>query len=188
MDGPLPRPGEPQDAVRVRRLVRHSHSEGVMGMRRSRLRNLGRLFFVCCLALIPAAAFARRYRSQSVTIPFPRSGEVSVGLTNGPLLVQSVSLENRPDADDIRKARRGRRDTTLLHWVFHVANAGRRDWHARIHVTVLDSRGHRLAYNDRHGEVDARDFHDRITVFTRIRTYTYPRADRVRVRADFYPD
>lgn len=156
-------------------------------MRAARSTGLRLLLVVVVLLSSPAGALARRVRSQAVTIPFPRSGEASVGLTNGPLLIRTVTLENRPDPDDIRRARR-RRDTTLLRWVFHLANAGRRDWHARIHVTVLDSRGRRLAYNDRHGEVDSRDFHDRITVFTRIRTVTYPRADRVRIRADFYPD
>jgi len=43
-----------------------------------------------------------------------------------------------------------------------------------------------LASNDRNAEVDARDFHDRITVFTRIRTLDYTRADRVQVHADFF--
>jgi hypothetical protein len=36
--------------------------------------------------------------------------------------------------------------------------------------------------------VNARDWHDRITVWTRIRTLDYPRADHVRVEAVFYPD
>jgi len=45
-----------------------------------------------------------------------------------------------------------------------------------------------LTSNDREGEVDARDWHDRITVWTRIRTLDYPRANHVRVEAAFYPD
>ena len=132
------------------------------------------------------AAAAAPAQTQVAVIAFPRSGEVPVGLTNGPLTIHSVTLENRPDPDDIRDARSDRRDTKLLRWVFHVSNGGRRDWHARIRVMVVDAAGHRLARNDRWAEVDARDFHDRITVFTRIRTITYPRADRVRIRADFY--
>jgi hypothetical protein len=36
--------------------------------------------------------------------------------------------------------------------------------------------------------VDARAWHDHITVFTRIRTLDYPRADHVRIEAVFYPD
>jgi hypothetical protein len=145
-------------------------------------------FVLVLLLFAPAAAQGARRRSQFVVIPFPRGGEAAVGLTNGPLLIRSVTLENRPAVEDVRGARRDRRDTTLMRWVFHVANAGRHDWHARIQVTVLDSRGRRLAYNKRHGEIDARDFHDRITVFTRIRTLAYPRADRVRIRADSYSD
>ena len=157
-------------------------------MRRARAARFVPFVLVLLLFAPAAAPGAAPRRSQSVVIPFPRGGDAAVGLTNGPLLIRSVTLENRPDVGDVRGARRDRRDTTLLRWVFHVANAGRRDWHARIQVTVLDSRGRRLAYNKRHGEVDARDFHDRITVFTRIRTLAYPRADRVRIRADFYPD
>lgn len=158
-----------------------------MPVRLPRPPSLPLLLVLLLIAPAPATA-ARRRQVQTVTIAFPRGGQAAVGLTNGPLLIRSVTLENRPDADDIRKARRGRRDTTLLRWVFHVANAGRRDWHARLHVAVLDGRGRRLAHNDRHGEVDARDFHDQISVFTRIATAAYPRADRVRIRADFYPD
>ena len=142
-------------------------------------------FLIAALQSAPAAAAPRQ--TQSVVIPFPRAGEAPVGLTNGPLAIQSVTVENRPDPDEIRSAaRRDRRDTKLLRWVFHVANAGRRDWHARVRVTVLDGAGRHLAKNDRWAEIDARDFHDRITVFTRIRTIAYPRADRVQIRADFY--
>jgi hypothetical protein len=148
----------------------------------------GALAPVLAVALtgVAATADAAPYQSQTAVIAMPRDGEAPVGLTNGPLTIHSVTLENRPDPDEIRSARSDRRDTKLLRWVFHVSNAGRRDWHARVRVMVLDAAGHRLARNDRWGEVDARDFHDRITVFTRIRTIAYPKADRVRIRADFY--
>jgi hypothetical protein len=125
---------------------------------------------------------------QAVTIPFPRGGRGSVGLTNGPMLIRSVELKGRPSAREIRRARRDRDDKTTLRWIFRVANAGRRDWHARIRVRVLAPGGEVLASNDREGEVNARDWHDHITVWTRIRTIDYARADRVLIEADFYPD
>lgn len=138
-------------------------------------------------ALFIASASAVAQERRTVAIPFPRGGAAQVGLTHGPMLIRSVALKNRPSASEIRRARRrDRGDTKILRWVFRVANAGRRDWHARIVVNVLDRDGRLLASNDRNAEVDARDFHDQITVFTRIRTLAYPAAETVQIHADFF--
>ncbi len=132
---------------------------------------------------VPAAGQERK----TAVITFPRGGFAPVALTNGPLLIRSVSLKNRPSAWELRRARRrDRDDTNTLRWVFRVANSGRRDWHARIVVNVVAADGHLLASNDRNAEVDARDFHDQITVFTKIRTVDYPRAARAQIHADFF--
>jgi hypothetical protein len=104
------------------------------------------------------------------------------------MLIRSVELKGRPSAKDLRSARHDRHDRTLLRWVFRVANAGRRDWHARIRVRVYSAGERLLASSDREGEVDARDWRDQITVWTRIRTLDYPRADHIRVEAVFFPD
>jgi hypothetical protein len=144
------------------------------------------------LSLLLAAFFlsaaARAAETQAVTIPFPRGGVARVGLTNGPMLIRSVELKNRPTARELRSARRDRDDSKLLRWVFHVANSGRRDWHARIRVRVFSTDERLLAANDREAEVNARDWRDQITVFTKIRTRAYPVADHVRIEAVFYPD
>jgi hypothetical protein len=151
----------------------------------SRSRRLLGLLLIAGLALTPAISALTQ---QAVTISFPRGGRAAVGLTSGPMLVRSVTLKGRPSTRDLRKSRRDPDDTTLLHWRFQVANAGRRDWHARIRVKVLASDDRLLAANDREGEVDGKDWHDHITVWTRIRTLDYARADRVLVEADFFPD
>jgi hypothetical protein len=130
----------------------------------------------------------RAAQTEAVTIPFPRKGTASVGLTNGPMLIRSVVLKGRPSSHDLHSARHDSDDKTLMHWIFQLANAGRRDWHARIRVRVFSADERLLASNDREGEVDARDWHDQITVWTRIRTLDYPRAHHVRVEAVFYPD
>jgi hypothetical protein len=139
-------------------------------------------------ALHLSASPVRGAQTEGVTIPFPHGGSASVGLTSGPMLIRSVVLKGRPSARDLRSARHDRDDKTLMRWVFQVANAGRRDWHARIRIRVYSADERLLASNDREGEVDARDWHDRITVWTRIRTLDYLRADHVRVEAVFYPD
>ena len=136
------------------------------------------------LLLAAAAALAQ---TEGVTIPFPRGGSAAVGLTNGPMLIRSVTLKGRPSSRSLRRARRDRDDKTLRRWVFKLSNAGRRDWHARIRVRVYSADERLLASNDREGEVDARDWRDQITVWTRIRTLDYPRADHVRVEAVFSP-
>jgi hypothetical protein len=136
------------------------------------------------LFALPPAALAQ---TEAVTIRFPRSGSASVGLTNGPMLIRSVVLKGRPVARDYWWARHHRRDTTLLRWVFRLANAGRRDWHARIRVRVYSADERLLASNDREGEVNARDWKDHITVWTRIHTLEYPSADHVRIEASFFP-
>ena len=135
-------------------------------------------------AAIPAEGAP--HQTQTTVIAFPRDGQAVVALSNGPLTLHSVTLENRPDAEEVQSARSDRHDTKLLRWVFHVSNSGARDWHARVRVTVFDAAGHRLGRNDRWAEVDARDFHDRVTVFTRIPTIRYPTAHHVQIRADFY--
>jgi hypothetical protein len=146
-------------------------------------RSISLFLFASLMACSAVLAQERR----GVTIPFPRGGSASVGLVHGPLLIRSVTLKNRPSVSEIRRALRSdRKDTKLLAWVFQVANAGRRDWHARIVVNVLDREGLVLASNDRTAEIDARDFHDRITVFTRIRTVNYARADRAQIQANFF--
>jgi len=55
-------------------------------------------------------------------------------------------------------------------------------------VRVYSADEHLFASNDREGEVNARDWHDQITVFTRIRTLSYSSAHHVRIEAAFYPD
>jgi hypothetical protein len=134
------------------------------------------------------SAAVRAAETRAVTIPFPRGGVARVSLTNGPMLIRSVELKNRPTARDFRSARHDRDDSQLLRWVFHVANAGRRDWRARIRVRVYSADERLLAANDREAEVNARDWRDQITVFTKIRTRAYPLADHVRIEAVFYPD
>jgi hypothetical protein len=143
-------------------------------------------FLLLAACLLSTAA--RAAETKTVTIPFPRGGIAEVGLTNGPMLIRSVELKNRPSARELRRARRDRNDTKLLRWVFHVANSGHRDWHARIRVRVFSADERLLASNDREGEVNARDWHDQITVWTKIRTRNYPGADHVRIEAVFYPD
>jgi len=144
--------------------------------------------FLLAAAVLLSASPVRAAQTEAVKIPFPRGGSASVGLTNGPMLIRSVVLKGRPSRRDLRSARHDRDDKTLMRWVFQVANAGRRDWHARIRVRVYSADERLLASNDREAEVDARDWHDQITVWTRIRTLDYPRADHVRVEAVFYPD
>ena len=138
------------------------------------------------LTLLFAAAAALA-QIEGVTIPFPRGGSAGVGLTNGPMLIRSVTLKGRPSSRSLRRARRDRDDKTLLRWVFKLSNAGRRDWRARIRVRAYSADERLLASNDREGEVDARDWRDQITVWTRIRTLDYPRAHHVRVEAVFSP-
>ena len=139
------------------------------------------------LSLLFAVSPARAAQTEAVTIPFPRGGSAAVGLTNGPMVIRSVELKGRPSRRSLRRARRDRDDKTLLRWVFRLSNAGRRDWHARIRVRVYSADERLLASNDREGEVDARDWRDQITVWTRIRTLDYPHADHVRVEAVFSP-
>ena len=151
------------------------------------MKNFLRPGILIAAILLPASSVLAA-TTEAVTIPFPRGGSATVGLSNGPMLIRSVTLKNRPVRHDYRWARHDRDDKTLLRWVFKVSNSGRRDWHARIRVRVYAADEHLLASNDREGEVNARDWHDQITVFTRIRTLSYPAAHHVRIEAAFYPD
>ena len=140
------------------------------------------------LALLLALSLCASGETRTITIPFPRGGSAAVGLTSGPMHIQSVVIKGQPVTRDYQWARHDKGDTTLVRWVFHVANSGRRDWHARIRVRIYSAGERLLASNDREGEVDARDGHDQITVWTRIHTLDYPRADHVRIEAVSHPD
>jgi hypothetical protein len=151
------------------------------------MKNFLRPGILVAAILLPASSVLAA-TTEAVTIPFPRGGSATVGLSNGPMLIRSVTLKGRPSSRSLRRARHDRDDKTLLHWVFKVSNAGRRDWHARIRVRVYSADEHLLASNDREGEVDARDWRDQITVWTKIRTISYPAAHHVQIEAAFYPD
>jgi hypothetical protein len=143
-------------------------------------------------SLLAIAAFVQPLAAaeEATTIPFPRNGgPVPVNLSNGPMVIRSVTLKNRPSAREVRRAlRRDPDDTKTLRWVFAVSNAGRRDWRARIRVEVVAADGRLLARDSRADEVDARKWHDHISVWTKIRTTEYPAASVARVTVDFRPD
>jgi hypothetical protein len=104
------------------------------------------------------------------------------------MLVKSVRVTNKPNRDQVRAARRADPgDTTTLRWIFSVANRDGRNWRATIDVQLFDRGNLLLADAERKGEVNGREFRPRVSVWTRIKTSDYPRADHARVTVTVNP-
>jgi hypothetical protein len=140
------------------------------------------LVFSLALCVLAASSAGAAAQSVSKSVPFPRHGRVAIGIASGPILVKWVRVTNKPNRHQVRASRKGDPDdTTTLRWIFWVANRDGRGWQARIDVQLFDAQGQLLADTERAGEVDARDWRDRISVWTRIKTLDYPRADHARI-------
>ena len=151
---------------------------------RSRLAPLVPAFLlVGALAARPADA-----AMKSATIAVPRHGSVAVELREGPVVVRSVHIDNRPDSGDMRKARRDPDDTTRLKWVFDVGNGGRRDWKLSLAVRIYDEEDHLLGEDSKDDKVSSGKLRDHITVSTKIHTIDWRRAHHAVVEASFRPD
>jgi hypothetical protein len=120
----------------------------------------------------------------SVKIDFPREDSVKVHLHCGPVELRSVKIENAPSHEEIKKARHDRDDTTRLHWVFKVDNEGKHKRKLTIHVTVYSEHDEALAEDSGEDTIDEGTEGDHISVWTKILTIEYPKADHARIAVE----
>jgi hypothetical protein len=118
------------------------------------------------------------------TIPVPRRADARLGWTFQGCSVDSLTLRNYPDDDDIADARsKDPNDKSWLWWEFNVANRSDRKCQIKLWVEILDKRGNVVKSSDRSGSVDAGATDDDIRVSTLMKTLDIADAAKVRLRA-----
>lgn len=118
------------------------------------------------------------------TIAVPRRADARLGWSYQGCSIESLTLRNYPDPDDIAEARtRDRGDKSWLWWEFNVAN--RSDRRCRMHLVleILDPKGRVVKSSDRSGSVSPGELDDDIRVSTLMKTLDIADAAKVRIRA-----
>jgi hypothetical protein len=118
------------------------------------------------------------------TIPVPRRGDAELGWTYQGCSVDSLTLRNYPDGEDIAESRsKDPGDKSWLWWEFNVANRSDRNCEIKLSLEILDKKGKVVKAGDRSGSVDAGVTDDDIRVSTLMKTLDIADAAKVRVRA-----
>lgn len=118
------------------------------------------------------------------TIAVPRHADARLNWSYLGCSIESLTLRNYPDDEDIAEARtKDPGDKSWLWWEFNVAN--RSDARCRIHLAleILDKKGNVVKSSDRSGSVSPGELDDDIRVSTLMKTLDIADAPKVRVRA-----
>lgn len=131
-----------------------------------------------------STALFGRDGSFEKTIAVPRNADARLGWSYQGCSIESLTLRNYPDDDDIAEARtRDPGDKSWVWWEFNVAN--RSDRKCRIHLSleILDPKGQVVKSSDRSGSVSPGELDDDIRVSTLMKTRDIADAAKVRLRA-----
>jgi len=140
------------------------------------------LFFAAALPLVAAD------RVFEKTIPVPRTRDAELNWNHEGCEIDSLTLRNYPDEEDIEKARReDPNDKTWLWWEFNVSNRGNTKCKIRLEVEVLDKKGAVMKQTDRSATVGPGERDDEIRVSTLMKTLDIVDASKVRIRAEVRP-
>ena len=117
------------------------------------------------------------------TIPVPRDSDARLGWTYQGCSVESLTLRNYPDREDIEEARRkDPGDKSWLWWEFNVANRAERKCRIALSIEILDKKGNIVKSSDRSDTVSPGELDDDIRVSTLMKTLDIADAPRVRLR------
>jgi hypothetical protein len=133
---------------------------------------------------VSAVAESSKDAEGSVTIKFPKEGSRAVDLKCGKVDIRSVRIEGAPSADDVHKARHHKDETSNLRWIFKLDNEGKHTRKVLIKVKVYSEDKELLAEESRSDTISGEKDKDQISVWTKIRTRDYPKADDVHVSAE----
>ena len=155
-------------------------------MRRSNHILLALAAFLLALAVPGSRASAEESKDGegSVKIKFPTEESVPVDLKCGKVELRSVKIEGAPSRHDIHKARHDKDATSNLRWVFKLDNEGKHTRKVTIKVKVYAADKDVLAEDSRSDTISGEKDRDQISVFTKIRTRDYPKADHARISAE----
>jgi len=143
----------------------------------------GRLAVVILLA-----GFARLSAADGSfekTIAVPRDSDAQLDWKYRGCSVDSLTLRNYPDEEDVDEARRNDPDDKAwLWWEFNVSNSSDRKCRVSLLLQVLDKRGNVIKSSDRNDTISPGKLDDDIRVSTLMKTLdVVDTAARVRIRA-----
>lgn len=122
------------------------------------------------------------------TIPVPRQSDAKLGWTYQGCSIESLTLRNYPDDEDIAEARtKDRGDKTWLWWEFNVANRNEQKCRINLSLEIVDKNGKVMKSSDRSGSVSPGELDDDIRVSCLMKTLDIADAAKVRVRATINP-
>ena len=123
------------------------------------------------------------------TVPVPRRSDVDLEWAHQGCEVESLTLRNYPDEEDIAQARaKDPGDKSWLWWEFNVSNRGDRKCRIRLALEILDKNGRVVKSSDRSGSVSPGELDDDIRLSTLMKTLDIADAAKVRIRATIGPD
>lgn len=144
------------------------------------------VLLLAILAGPPAASAADG--SFEKTISVPRRSDARLGWTYQGCSIDSLTLRNYPDEEDIAEARsKDPGDKSWLWWEFNVGNKSDRKCQINLSLEILDNKGNVVKSSDRSGSVDAGESDDDIRVSTLMKTLDIADAPKVRIRAVIVP-
>ena len=150
--------------------------------------NARRTTLVLFALLGGSAALLAAGGSFEKTIPVPRQSDAKLGWTYKGCSIESVTLRNYPDEEDIEEARRkDRGDKTWLWWEFNVANRNVQKCRINLSLEIIDKNGKVVKSSDRSGSVSPGELDDDIRVSTLMKTLDIADAPKMRVRATIAP-
>jgi hypothetical protein len=141
---------------------------------------------VAALTLLAVALpLAAADRSFEKTVPLPRDRDADLNWAHEGCEIESLTLRNLPDEDEIEEARRkDPKDKSWLWWEFNVSNRSDRKCRIRLKLDVLDKSGAVIKSSDREDTVKPGELDDDIRLSTLMKTLDVAEASKVRVRAE----
>jgi hypothetical protein len=140
------------------------------------------------LVLAAAKAPADSPRSFEATVPVPRNRDAKLNWVHADCAVNSLTLRNYPDEEEIEEARsKDPNDKSWLWWEFNVSNRGDRKCRVRLVVEVLDKKGAVIKSSDRSDTIDPGELDDDIRVSTLMKTLDVADAAKVHIQAEVGP-
>ena len=118
------------------------------------------------------------------SFPVPRQSDARLGWSHQGCSIESLTLRNYPDEEDISEARtKDPGDKSWLWWEFNVSNRGHSKCRIKLSLEILDKKGNVVKSSDRSGSVSPGELDDDIRVSTLMKTLDIADAAKVRLRA-----
>lgn len=145
------------------------------------------LSLAAALVTLAAPALLGAETEKTISVP-KRDQSVKIGFAANDARIESVRIQNYPDAEDVEKAKREKpNDTTLTFWNFSVANRGSGKVRMKIAVEVIGKDGSVVGKGDKSDNVDAGKRDDNIRIWVKMKTLDIVSAKSAKLRLSIEP-